>query len=421
MFIDKVRIFIKAGDGGNGACSFHTEKYVPNGGPDGGDGGSGGDVIFRATSSLNTLNNFYYSKHFRAENGENGAGKNCYGKCGKDLYVDVPVGTLIRDVETGNLMADLDEDGKEEIIMKGGIGGKGNRHFANARRQTPRFYQYGVKTQEKMIELELKTIADVGLVGFPNVGKSTFLSVVSQAKPKIANYHFTTLSPNLGVVQAGEESFVMADIPGLIEGASQGAGLGLEFLRHIERTSMLVHVIDISGSEGRDPIDDFEKINEELRQYGEQVAGLKQIVIANKTDMYGAEENLAAFKKKYGKKYKIFATSTVMHKGVEEVVAEIIETLKTLPRRTSQDFVPYKYQTANPNEFKIVKHDAGVYEVVGGLVDSLSRKIAVDNVDSMRFFEKELQARGVYDQLKKAGLKDGDTVIIGGVDFDWVE
>ena len=272
-----------------------------------------------------------------------------------------------------------------------------------------------------MIELELKTIADVGLVGFPNVGKSTFLSVVSQAKPKIANYHFTTLSPNLGVVQAGEESFVMADIPGLIEGASQGAGLGLEFLRHIERTRMLVHVIDISGSEGRDPIDDFEKINEELRQYGEQVAGLKQIVIANKTDMYGAEENLAAFKKKYGKKYKIFATSTVMHKGVEEVVAEIIETLKTLPRRTSQDFVPYKYQTANPNEFKIVKHDAGVYEVVGGLVDSLSRKIAVDNVDSMRFFEKELQARGVYDQLKKAGLKDGDTIIIGGVDFDWVE
>jgi len=421
MFIDKVRVFIKSGDGGNGATSFHTEKFVPNGGPDGGDGGNGGSVIFQATSAMNTLNNFYYQKHFRAENGVNGSAKNCYGRRGEDLTVLVPVGTTIRDVETGNLMADLNEDGKTAVIMEGGIGGKGNRHFANSRRQTPRFSQYGVKTEEKMVELELKTIADVGLVGFPNVGKSTFLSVVSQAKPKIANYHFTTLSPNLGVVQAGETSFVMADIPGLIEGASDGAGLGHEFLRHIERTRMLLHVLDISGSENRDPVDDFEKINKELRQYGEKVANLKQIIVANKMDMPDSEENLQRLKDAYGDKYEIFATSTAMHKGVEAVVKAVVDTLETLPEEEAEEFVPYRYQTANPNQFKIVKHDAHVYEVVGGLVDSLSRKIAVDNIDSMRFFEKELHHRGVYDALKKAGLEDGDTIIIGGVDFDYME
>lgn len=421
MFIDKVRVFIKSGDGGNGATSFHTEKFVPNGGPDGGDGGNGGDVIFKATSAINTLNNFYYQKHFRAENGVNGSAKNCYGRCGEDLTVLVPVGTTIRDVETGNLMADLNEDGKTAVIMEGGTGGKGNRHFANSRRQTPRFSQYGVKTEEKMVELELKTIADVGLVGFPNVGKSTFLSVVSQAKPKIANYHFTTLSPNLGVVQAGENSFVMADIPGLIEGASEGAGLGHEFLRHIERTRMLLHVLDISGSEERDPLDDFEKINKELRQYGDKVASLKQIIVANKMDMPNADENLQKLQQKYGKDYQIFATSTAMHKGVEEVVKAVVNALEELPVQEAEEFVPYKYQTANPNEFKIVKHDLHVFEVVGGLVDSLSRKIAVDNIDSMRFFEKELHHRGVYDALKKAGLADGDTIIIGGVDFDYME
>lgn len=421
MFIDKVRVFIKSGDGGNGAVSFHTEKFIPNGGPDGGDGGNGGSVVFKATSSLNTLNNFYYQKHFRAENGVNGSAKNCYGKRGEDLVVLVPVGTIIRDVETGNLMADLDEDEKSAVIMEGGIGGKGNKHFANSRRQTPRFSQYGVKTEEKMIELELKTIADVGLVGFPNVGKSTFLSVVSQAKPKIANYHFTTLNPNLGVVQAGETSFVMADIPGLIEGASQGAGLGHEFLRHIERTRMLLHVLDISGSEERDPLDDFEKINKELSQYGQKVASLKQIVVANKIDMPGAEENLQRFLERYAKDYSVFATSTAMHKGVDQVINAVVEMLETLPQEETEEFIPYKYQTANPNQFKVVKHDANVFEVVGGLVDSLARKVAVDNIDSMRFFEKELHARGVYDALKKAGLADGDTIIIGGVAFDYME
>lgn len=421
MFIDKVRVFIKSGDGGNGATSFHTEKFVPNGGPDGGDGGNGGSVIFKATSAMNTLNNFYYQKHFRAENGVNGSAKNCYGRRGEDLVVLVPVGTTIRDVETGNLMADLNEDEKTAVIMEGGIGGKGNRHFANSRRQTPRFSQHGVKTEEKMVELELKTIADVGLVGFPNVGKSTFLSVVSQAKPKIANYHFTTLSPNLGVVQAGESTFVMADIPGLIEGASEGAGLGHEFLRHIERTRMLLHVLDISGSENRDPVDDFEKINKELCQYGKKIAGLRQIIVANKMDMPDAEENLQRLKEAYGEQYEIFATSTATHKGVDAVINAVVKTLETLPEEEAEEFVPYRYQTANPNQFKIIKHDAHVFEVVGGLVDSLARKIAVDNIDSMRFFEKELHHRGVYDALKKAGLEDGDTIIIGGVDFDYME
>ena len=421
MFIDKVRIFIKSGDGGNGATSFHTEKFVPNGGPDGGDGGKGGDVVFVADKSLNTLNNFYYAKHFRAGNGTNGASKNCYGKQGEDVVVKVPVGTLIRDAETGLLMADLDEQDKKAIIMKGGVGGKGNRHFATAQRQAPRFSQYGVKTEEKMIDLELKTIADVGLVGFPNVGKSTFLSVVSQAKPKIANYHFTTLSPNLGVVTAKEQSFVIADIPGLIEGASDGAGLGHEFLRHIERTRMLIHIVDISGSEGRDPIDDFIKINEELKKYGKKVSELKQVVVANKTDLPDAEQNAEKFKKKFGKKYKIFLTSTATHFGVNQVVEYVADVLETLPKPEPEQFVPYEYKTADPNKFSIVKHDAHVYEVVGGLVESLGRKVVVDNIDSMRFFEKELKARGVMDALKKAGLSDGDTVIIGGVAFDNVE
>ncbi len=421
MFIDKVRIYIKAGNGGNGAVSFHTEKFIPNGGPDGGDGGKGGDVIFVARDSLDTLNNFYYQKHFRAQDGANGSGKNCYGRQGKEIIVEVPIGTLIRDVETNNLMADLNQNGKSVVIMRGGIGGKGNSHFATSRRQAPRFSQYGVKTEEKMVELELKIIADVGLIGFPNVGKSTFLSVVSQARPKIANYHFTTLSPNLGVVSYGDKSFVMADIPGLIEGASEGAGLGHKFLRHIERTRMLIHVVDISGSEDRDPINDFKLINEELVRYSPKLEELKQIVVANKMDLPDAAINLAKFKEKYGDLYQIFPASTATHEGVNAVIEQIVKTLPTLLKNQIEDFKPYVYPAADPNQFEVIKHDARVYEVVGGLVESLSRKVAVDNIDSMRFFEKELKARGVYDALKKAGLSDGDTVIIGGVAFDNVE
>lgn len=270
MFIDKVKIYIKSGNGGDGSASMHTEKYVPNGGPDGGDGGKGGDVIFQATSSENTLNAFHFQKHFRAENGENGSRKNCYGKKGQDLVVYVPVGTVVKDSQ-GNVVADMFSDGQRQVILVGGKGGRGNHHFATSRRQSPSFAEHGVKTQEYEVTLELKTIADVGLVGFPNVGKSTLLSVVSSAKPKIANYHFTTLSPNLGVVSYHDSAFVMADIPGLIEGASEGAGLGHSFLRHIERTRILVHVLDISGSENRDPLQDFETINNEIYSYDDSL------------------------------------------------------------------------------------------------------------------------------------------------------
>ncbi len=421
MFIDKVRIYIKAGNGGNGAVSFHTEKFIPNGGPDGGDGGKGGDVVFVACESLNTLNKFYYQKHFRAANGANGSGKKCYGRQGKDIIVEVPVGTLIRDVETNLLMADLNEKGKSAVIMRGGIGGKGNSHFATSRRQAPRFSQHGAQTEEKMVELELKLIADVGLIGFPNVGKSTFLSVVSQARPRIANYHFTTLNPNLGVVSYGDESFVMADIPGLIEGASEGAGLGHKFLRHIERTRMLIHVVDISGSEERDPINDFELINEELNKYSEKLQELKQIVVANKMDLPDSDNNLAKFIEKYGESYQIFSASTATHQGINAVIEKVVQILPNLPKKQAEDFEPYVYPAPDPNQFEVIKHDAKVYEVVGGLVESLSRKVAVDNIDSMRFFEKELKSRGVYDALKRAGLADGDTVIIGGIAFDNVE
>ncbi len=298
MFIDKVKIYIKAGNGGNGSASLHTEKYVANGGPDGGDGGKGGDIVFEATTAENTLNAFHFQKHFRAEDGENGSRKNCYGKQGKDLIVRVPVGTVVKTVD-GEIVADMYADGQRTVIAAGGKGGRGNRHFATARRQSPSFAEHGVKTKEHEVVLELKTIADVGLVGFPNVGKSTLLSVVSDAKPKIANYHFTTLSPNLGVVGYYDKSFVMADIPGLIEGASEGAGLGHSFLRHIERTRILVHVLDISGSEGRDPLDDFELINHEIYTYDEALKQLPMVVVANKMDMPNAEENLARFREKY--------------------------------------------------------------------------------------------------------------------------
>ena len=420
MFIDKVRIFIKAGDGGNGACSFHTEKYVPNGGPDGGDGGSGGDVIFRATSSLNTLNNFYYSKHFRAENGENGAGKNCYGKCGKDLYVDVPVGTLIRDVETGNLMADLDEDGKEEIIMKGGIGGKGNRHFANARRQTPRFYQYGVKTQEKMIELELKTIADVGLVGFPNVGKSTFLSVVSQAKPKIANYHFTTLSPNLGVVQAGEESFVMADIPGLIEGAAEGVGLGHDFLRHVERCRLILHVIDIAALEDRDPIEDYKKINAELEKFSPELRARPQIVALNKADAAIEEmiDEFNAFAKEQG--FETYLISAATGEGVQELMHAVERELAKLPpvlRYEAEE--PVREEITAKQEFTVTVED-GVYIVEAPWLAHALGFVDLDDYESLQYFQRVLRLSGIIDRLEEMGINEGDTVSILDIEFEYM-
>lgn len=420
MFIDKVKIYIKAGNGGNGSASLHTEKYVANGGPDGGDGGKGGDIVFEATTAENTLNAFHFQKHFRAEDGENGSRKNCYGKQGKDLIVRVPVGTVVKTVD-GEIVADMYADGQRTVIAAGGKGGRGNRHFATARRQSPSFAEHGVKTKEHEVVLELKTIADVGLVGFPNVGKSTLLSVVSDAKPKIANYHFTTLSPNLGVVGYYDKSFVMADIPGLIEGASEGAGLGHSFLRHIERTRILVHVLDISGSEGRDPLDDFELINHEIYTYDEALKQLPMVVVANKMDMPNAEENLARFREKYGDKYTIIPMMTLIHEGVDNLLETIVGILETLPEPKPLEYTPVSLDKEVEETFEIEELEEDVFEVTGGLVEILSRKVNLDDYDSFRYFQRVLKDNGVIAELRKHGAKDGSTVIVGDIEFDFVD
>lgn len=420
MFIDKVKIYIKAGNGGNGSASLHTEKYVANGGPDGGDGGKGGDIVFEATTAENTLNAFHFQKHFRAEDGENGSRKNCYGKQGKDLIVRVPVGTVVKTVD-GDIVADMYADGQRTVIAAGGKGGRGNRHFATARRQSPSFAEHGVKTKEHEVVLELKTIADVGLVGFPNVGKSTLLSVVSDAKPKIANYHFTTLSPNLGVVGYYDKSFVMADIPGLIEGASEGAGLGHSFLRHIERTRILVHVLDISGSEGRDPLDDFELINHEIYTYDEALKQLPMVVVANKMDMPNAEENLARFREKYGDKYTIIPMMTLIHEGVDKLLETLVGILETLPEPKPLEYTPVSLDKEVEETFEIEELEEDVFEVTGGLVEILSRKVNLDDYDSFRYFQRVLKDKGVIAELRKRGAKDGSTVIVGDIEFDFVD
>lgn len=420
MFIDKVKIYIKAGNGGNGSASLHTEKYVANGGPDGGDGGKGGDIVFEATTAENTLNAFHFQKHFRAEDGENGSRKNCYGKQGKDLIVRVPVGTVVKTVD-GEIVADMYADGQRTVIAAGGKGGRGNRHFATARRQSPSFAEHGVKTKEHEVVLELKTIADVGLVGFPNVGKSTLLSVVSDAKPKIANYHFTTLSPNLGVVGYYDKSFVMADIPGLIEGASEGAGLGHSFLRHIERTRILVHVLDISGSEGRDPLDDFELINHEIYTYDEALKQLPMVVVANKMDMPNAEENLARFREKYGDKYTIIPMMTLIHEGVDKLLETIVGILETLPEPKPLEYTPVSLDKDVEETFEIEELEEDVFEVTGGLVEILSRKVNLDDYDSFRYFQRVLKDKGVIAELRKRGAKDGSTVIVGDIEFDFID
>lgn len=420
MFIDKVKIYIKSGNGGNGSASLHTEKYVPNGGPDGGDGGKGGDVIFEATTSENTLNTFHYQKHFRAGNGENGGRQRSFGKQGADIVVKVPVGTVIKNMD-GEILADMFEDGQREVILKGGKGGRGNWHFKTSRRQSPSFAEHGVKTEEYEVTLELKTIADVGLVGFPNVGKSTLLSVVSDAKPKIANYHFTTLAPNLGVVRYYDTTFVMADIPGLIEGASEGAGLGHSFLRHIERTRLLVHVLDISGSEERDPLSDFELINNEIYSYDESLQDLPMIVVANKMDMPNSYENLQRFKDTYGNKYEIIPMTTIIHEGVDELIATVAKTLEKLPPLEPLQYTPVKLQKEENDDYEIEILEEGVYEVTGGLVEMLSRKVNLDDYDSFRYFQRVLRDRGVISELRKRGAVDGCTVIVGEIEFEFID
>ena len=426
MFTDYVKIFASAGKGGNGAISFRHEKYVAAGGPDGGDGGKGGDVYFKVDKDANTLIEFRFKKKFKAENGENGMGARKYGKSGKDLYINVPIGTVIKDAESNRIIADLSEKDKEVLVLKGGRGGLGNSHFATSTRQAPRFAQDGEPGEEKELILELKLLADVGLVGFPNVGKSTFLSVVTSANPKIANYHFTTINPNLGVVKSKYgDSFVIADIPGIIEGASKGEGLGIQFLRHIERTRLLLHFIDVSGSEGRDPIDDYNKINKELKQYSQKLAKRKQIIIASKADLLGEnDQNYKKLEEIANKNnQKIFKISSSTGEGIDELMKYISSTLKTLPKEnlideeTGEKEKLYTLDNSK-NEFKVEKQGK-IFVVTGEAVDRIIRRVNIADYESLYYLHKKLDEIGLNKELKKAGVKDGDTVKIGNYEMEW--
>ena len=419
MFVDKAKIYIKSGNGGNGCTSFYTEKYVPDGGPDGGDGGKGGDVIFTVDERLNSLTDFRYEQHFRAANGENGSSRFCHGKNAPDLIVKVPRGTIIRDAETGKIIADMYEEDATVTVLKGGFGGKGNARFKSSRRKAPRFSQTGEVTDEHAVTLELKTIADVGLVGYPNVGKSTLLSVISSAKPKIANYHFTTLSPNLGVVKRYDGAFVVADIPGLIEGAGDGVGLGTEFLRHVDRTRLIVHVVDISGSEGRDPVTDYRTINAELKKYDKRLASLPQIVALNKADLLYDDEAVKNFRR-YVRK-PIYLISGATHQGIDELLDAVYEKLQTLPAAEKLEYEPFEYERRDTTDFEVTRDDDGGFDISGGLVEELARNVVLDSYDSFRYFQKKLKETGVIKALRKAGAKDGDTVRVLDVEFEFVE
>ena len=420
LFTDKVKITIKSGDGGDGMNSFKSYKGKPACGPDGGDGGNGGNVYIVADKNVNDLLSFRYISKYFAGDGERGGTNKCFGKGGADVVIKVPEGTVVKDEETGTVIADMFREGEKKLIAEGGRGGKGNVRFTTARRHAPNFAQKGEKTEPHVLILELKVIADVGIIGFPNVGKSTLLSKISAAKPKIANYHFTTLSPNLGVVKYYENSFVAADIPGLIEGAADGAGLGHDFLRHIERTRMLLHVVDISGCEDRDPIEDFKKINAELSSYSKVLSSLPQIIALNKCDVYGAEENVKAFKKKYSRKYKIFPITAVNGEGTDKLIEGIFEVLEQLPpvKRIESD-ESFTYTKSGDLGFEIYM-DGDAYVVVGALVDMLCRNVALNDPDSMTYFQKILREKGVISRLRAMGIKENDTVVVGDVEFDFI-
>lgn len=424
MFIDKARIFVKAGNGGNGVVSFRREKYVPAGGPDGGDGGRGANIIMVADTGLRTLMDFKYKKKYSAQHGEDGSKKKRAGKNGEDLILSVPEGTVIRDEKTGLIIADLKKAGDKAVVARGGYGGKGNQHFANAVRQAPAFAKSGTDGQERWITLELKMIADVGLLGFPNVGKSTFLSVVTSAKPKIANYHFTTLTPNLGVVQTRHgESFVIADIPGIIEGAADGVGLGHDFLRHVERTKVLVHIVDISGIEGRDPIDDFEKINEELRLYNEKLASRSQIVVANKSDLLFDETIYENFKKTMEEKgYEVFKMSAVTRDGVDQVidrVSQLLNEVEDVELVSQEEMYRPELDVDDEGGLKVEIDEDGIYVVTGKELRRIMYSVNFDDMESLQFFQAQMESKGVFDMLRQAGIEDGDTVKIYELEFEF--
>lgn len=424
MFIDKARIFVKAGNGGNGAVSFRREKYVPAGGPDGGDGGRGANIIMVADTGLRTLMDFKYKKKYSAQHGEDGSKKKRAGKNGEDLILSVPEGTVIRDEKTGLIIADLKKAGDQAVVARGGYGGKGNQHFANAVRQAPAFAKSGTDGQERWITLELKMIADVGLLGFPNVGKSTFLSVVTSAKPKIANYHFTTLTPNLGVVQTRHgESFVIADIPGIIEGAADGVGLGHDFLRHVERTKVLVHIVDVSGIEGRDPIDDFEKINEELRLYNERLSTRPQLVVANKSDLLFDESIYENFKKTMEEKgYEVFKMSAATRDGVDQVidrVSQLLNEVEEVELVSQEEMYRPELDVDDEAGLKIEVDEDGIYVVTGKELRRIMYSVNFDDMESLQFFQAQMEAKGVFDMLREAGIEDGDTVKIYELEFEF--
>ena len=423
MFIDKARIFVKSGNGGNGAVSFRREKYVPAGGPDGGDGGNGASVIFEVDLGLRTLMDFKYQRKYVAEHGEDGSKKRKAGRNGEDLILKVPPGTIIRDEATGLVIADLKEEGYRAVVAKGGRGGKGNQHFANAVRQAPAFARSGSDGVEKWVVLELKMIADVGLLGFPNVGKSTFLSVVTKAKPKIANYHFTTLTPNLGVVQTKfGESFVLADIPGLIEGAAEGVGLGHDFLRHVERTKVLIHIVDISGLEGRDALDDFDKINGELKLYNEKLATRPQVVVANKMDILEDESIFEEFKNELeGRGYKVFKMSAATRQGVDDVIAYVSELLREaeeIELVSEEEMFRPELDEVQDEGLQIDIED-GVYVVTGKSLRRIMYSVNFDDMESLQYFQKAMESQGVFDRLREMGIEDGDTVRIYEIEFEF--
>ncbi len=422
MFVDVASARFIAGRGGDGAVAFHREKYISAGGPDGGDGGNGGNVVLVVDDNMSTLVEFRYKRKFVAENGENGSGKRCSGKNGKDIKIKVPRGTLVYDIKSGALIKDM-SDSEPFIICHGGRGGWGNQHFATPTRQAPRFAKPGMEGEELEVRLELKLLADVGLAGFPNVGKSTLLSVVSAARPKIANYHFTTITPNLGVVRVNEGfSYVMADIPGIIEGASEGAGLGHRFLRHIDRCRLIVHMVDVSGSEGRDPIADYEAINDELSRYNPELAARPQIVAANKSDLIYDREVAEKFKQYISERnIPYFEISAATRQGVDVLMNKVSETLSKLPpiEVYEADYVREERDTTN-HDFTVTKLDDGVYEVEGEWIKRAMGSVNFDDYESRIYFERLLRKYGVYDELDARGVQEGDTIIIYDMEFEHV-
>ncbi|MCI6376985.1 MAG: GTPase ObgE [Clostridiales bacterium] len=420
-FVDRVRITAKAGNGGNGCVSFHREKFVQNGGPDGGDGGNGGNIVLYADPNMHTLLDFRFHSKYMAENGVDGSAGRCHGKRGQDLVIKVPVGTVFLRDEDGAVVADMSQPGQSKVLLRGGQGGYGNQHFATPTRQAPNFAKPGIRTEAHVFRLELKTIADVGLVGFPNVGKSTILATLTSAKPKIANYHFTTLTPNLGIVQRYESEFVLADIPGLVEGASEGVGLGHDFLRHVERTRLLLHVVDASGCEGRDPLDDFRIINEELEKYGEPV-GRPQLVVLNKCDLIYDEERIETLKKRFEEMgYAAFAVSAAANRGFDALLNEVTRLLPELPPPRVFEEEEISDSRVLPDDGFTIRRENDVFFVEGAAMQRFIDSVNFDDEESLNWFHRTLRDRGIIQALRDKGAQEGSTIAIGDMEFDFIE